>query len=127
MFTHHNPTTISPPASAYSHGVTTPANARWLHISGQIGLNPDGSLAGDGEAQMDVCWQRIFAILEDASMTKENLVKITAYVTDEALVAKYRDIRARHMDGTLSASTLIVVNALAHPDWLVEIEAIAAG
>jgi len=60
-------------------------------------------------------------------MSKEDIVKVTAYVTDEALAASYREIRDRNMEGTLSASTLLVVSALAHPDWVVEIEAIAAG
>jgi enamine deaminase RidA (YjgF/YER057c/UK114 family) len=126
MFTHHNPAIVSTPASAYSHGVGVPAGARWLYISGQIGLTPDGDLAGDAEAQMDACWKRIFAILTDAGMTKENLVKITAYVTDPNLVGTYREIRDRHLKGTLTASTLLVISALAHPDWVVEIEAVAA-
>lgn len=127
MFTHHSPATISAPASAYSHGVSAPANARWLHISGQIAINPDGTIVDGGEAQMQLCWERIFAILEDAGMNKENLVKVTAYLTDANLVGMYRDVRDRNMEGVLTASTLLVVSALAHPDWVVEIEAVAAG
>ena len=127
MFIHHNPTTVSAPASAYSHGACAPANSCWLHISGQISLKADVSLAGDGEAQMQACWERIFAILTDGDMSKKDIVKVTAYVTDEAPAASYREIRDRNMERTLSASTLLVVSALAHPDWVVEIEAIAAG
>ncbi len=127
MFTHHSPATVHAPASAYSHGVAAPTGARWLHISGQIGVNPDGSLAGDGMAQMEACWNNIFAILEDAAMTKDNIVKITAYITDEGLIGTYREAREHMLDGHLCAATLVVVGALAHPDWVVEIEAVAAG
>jgi len=127
MITQHTPSSIAPPSSAYAHGVSAPAGARWLHISGQVGLNSDGSLAGGAAEQMAACWEKIFAILADAGMSKQNIVKVTAYVTDAALVGTYREVRDAHMDGHLSASTLLVVAGLAHPDWVVEIEAVAAG
>ncbi len=127
MFSHHSPPTIVAPASAYSQGVAAPAGARWLHISGQIGLDPDGTLVGDARAQMDACWHNIFAILADADMVKENIIKITAYITDATHVGTYRETRDSNLDGHLCASTLVVVSALAHPDWVVEIEAVAAG
>jgi len=127
MFSQHSPATIVSPASAYCQGVAAPAGARWLHISGQIGVNPDGALAGDARAQMDACWRNIFAILADADMTKENIVKITAYITDATHVVAYRETRDSNLEGHLCASTLVVVSALAHPDWVVEIEAVAAG
>ncbi len=127
MLTTHTPAAIAPPSSAYAHGVSAPAGARWLHISGQVGLNDDGALAGDAAAQMEACWRKIFAIVEDAGMSRENIVKVTAFITGADLVGTYREIRDKRMDGHLTASTLLVVAGLAHPDWVVEIEAIAAG
>ncbi len=126
MFTHHNPATASAPVSAYSQGVAAKKGARWLYISGQVGLTPEGDLEGDAIAQMETCWQRIFAVLQDAGMNKKDLVKITAYVTDSELIGTYREVRDRNLNGVLTASTLLVVSALAHPDWVVEIEAVAA-
>ena len=126
MYTHHTPTTIAPPSSNYSHGVAAEGATRWLHLSGQIGLKPDGTLAGDTAAQMEECWTRIFAILADAGMSKENIVKVTAYLTRPEEVGLYREVRDRMLEGHRSASTLLVVAALAHPDWTVEIEAVAA-
>ena len=60
--------------------------------------------------------------------TKEgdNLVKVTAYVTDASLAPLYRETRDQMLDGYECASTLLVISALAHPDWVVEIEAVAA-
>lgn len=127
MLTIHTPDTIAPPSSAYAHGVSAPTDARWLHVSGQVGADKAGTVAADVDAQMDLCWQRIFAILADAGMDKTNIVKVTVFLTDAADVGAFRGNRDRHLDGHLAASTLLVVQALAHPDWKVEIEVVAAG
>ncbi len=126
MRTTHSPETVAAPSSAYAHGVKVSNADTWLHISGQIGTDADGQLAGESEAQMEMCWERIMAVLEDADMTVEDIVKVTAYITDAADVALYREVRDRYLKGHLTASTLLVVSALAHPDWTVEIEAVAA-
>ena len=126
MFTHCNPLSIASPPSNYSHGIHALGMTDWLYISGQIGIKLNGEIASDTKIQMEECWQHILAVLEDANMTKENLVKVTAYLTDGEDTALYRKVRDRFLDGTKTASTLIIVNALASPDWKVEIEAIAA-
>ena len=122
----HNPASIAAPSSDYGHGIKIDHAMSWLHVSGQVGTHPDGSLAGDTAAQMEVCWQRIIAIVEDAGMKKENIVKVTAFLTNADDVALYRGIRDRMLEGHISASTLLIVSGLADPDWTVEIEAIAA-
>jgi len=122
----HNPGNIAPPSSAYAHGIKIDHSKSWLHVSGQVGTHPDGTLAGGTAEQMEVCWQRIIAIVEDAGMKKENIVKVTAYLTNAEDVALYRGIRDRMLEGHISASTLLIVSGLADPEWTVEIEAIAA-
>lgn len=123
----YNPGTIAPPFSRYSHGVEAPAGARWLYISGQIGVRPDGTVPDSAEAQMEQAWRNIFAILEAAGMTKRDLVKTTTFLTAHAAdLALARQVRDRMLEGAEPASTLIYVVALARPDFLVEIEAIAA-
>lgn len=126
MTTIHNPASIAAPSSAYGHGVKIDNAESWLHVSGQVGTHPDGTLAGGTAEQMEVCWQRIIAIVEDAGMKKEDIVKVTAYLTNAEDVGIYRDIRDRMLDGHISASTLLIVSGLADPNWTVEIEAIAA-
>jgi enamine deaminase RidA (YjgF/YER057c/UK114 family) len=127
MLKHHKPDNVAPPFSRYSHAVEAPAAARWLHISGQIGVKPDGTLAEGAAAQIEQAWRNIFAILEAAGMTRRDLVKVTTYLTVHAAdLAIYRQIRERMLDGAEPASTLIFVPGLARPDFLVEIEAIAA-
>jgi len=127
MITVHNPSSIAAPASAYAQGLCVEGATRWLAVSGQVGALPDGTLAGDSAEQMQTCWDRIFAVLEDAGMTKKNIVKITVFLTRPEDISLYREIRDVNLAGHVAASTLLIVSGLAHPDWLVEIEATAAG
>ncbi len=78
MLKRHNPSTITAPFSRYSHAVEGPGSARWLHVSGQVGVAPDGQTAQGAEAQMEQAWRNIFAILESAGMTRQHLVEIEA-------------------------------------------------
>lgn len=126
MLKRHNPEGINPPFSAYSHGVAAPENARWLYVSGQVGVAPDGSLA-DGEAyQHEQAWRNVLAIVESADMGPADIVRVNAYVTSQEGVAVFRTVRDRMLAGAAPASTLLIVAGLAHPDWLVEIEVVAA-
>lgn len=117
-----NPQNIAQPASNYSHGVTVPAGGRRLIIAGQIGINPDGTVAQGMAAQMRRCWQNVFTILAEAGMDKKDLVKITAYVTQSGVTSEYRRIRDEMLEGHAPAATYLVIKELASPELLVEIE-----
>ena len=126
MLAKHNPNTIAAAFSSYSLGVEAPAQARWLHVSGQVGVAPDGALAEGPEAQMETAFRNLLAILNSAGMGPHDLVKVTVFLTRPEDVGRYRQVRDRMLAGATPASTLLVVAALADPDWLVEIEAVAA-
>lgn len=128
MNTRHSPDTIASPFSQYSHGVQAPASARWLHVSGQVGNRPDGGIPEGVGAQTARAFDNIKAILGDAGMDMNDVVKVTVYLTcdDAEAISAYREARDEAQGDALPASTLVVVTALAHPDWLVEIEAVAA-
>jgi enamine deaminase RidA (YjgF/YER057c/UK114 family) len=127
MVKHYKPDDVAPPFSRYSHAVEASAAARWLHISGQIGVKPGGTVAESAEAQLEQAWRNIFAILAAAGMTKRDLVKTTTFLTPHAAdVGLSRRVRERMLEGAEPASTLIFVPGLARPDFLIEIEAIAA-
>lgn len=122
----HNPAEIGAAVAAYAQGVRVEGAAKLLFISGQVGTLPDGSLAGDTEAQLEVCWKRIFAILADAGMTKHNIVKISTFLTSADDIGTNRKVRDRMLEGHLAASTMLIVSGLANPAWTCEIEAVAA-
>ena len=118
MLKKHTPTHIAPPFGRYSHGVEVAPNAAWLVISGQVGVAPSGDL-GDGiEAQCDLAWRNVLAILEQAGMGPDNLVKVTVFLTDSDYVGAYRDARDRYIGDARAASTLLVVSGLADSRWL---------
>jgi enamine deaminase RidA (YjgF/YER057c/UK114 family) len=122
-----NPSTIAAPLARYSHAVEIPKDARALFISGQVGLTPDGAMPDSAEEQSENVWLNLKAILEDADMGFEDLVRVNAYITDARYVAAYRTGRDKVLtDGIAPASTLVVVSGLADPKMKIEVEAVAA-
>lgn len=122
----HNPASIAPPFSCYSHGASAPAGARWLYISGQVGVTPDGTIPEDPEKQIELAWNNLFAVLADAGMSRTDLVKVDGFITRPDLVPIYRKIREQRFTGHAAATTLVIVAGLAEPNLLVEIQAVAA-
>jgi len=122
-----NPKTVHKPLGRYSHTMKIPANAEWLVISGQVGINAKGVVAVGAKRQAEQACKNVAACLRANKMTKEHLVKLTIYLTDSRYV---EDVRAsRHKvfgDAVQPTSTLVVVDGLAAPEYLVEVEAWAA-
>ena len=121
----HNPSAIAAPLGAYSNGVSAPGGGRWLYIAGQIGVRPDGSMATTFVEQADAAWANVVAILADVGMTTQHLVKVTHYLVCPDDLKDYNPVRGRHLGSARPASTLIFAQALAKPDWLFEVEAVA--
>ena len=126
MLTPHTPPTIAPPAALYVHGMEAPASARWLFVSGQIGVHPDGRIGRDAREQAEIVWANIVAILASAGMEVRDIVKLTSYVVGREHLAPLREVRERVLAGHKPASTLLIVAGLAQPQWLVEVEVYAA-
>jgi enamine deaminase RidA (YjgF/YER057c/UK114 family) len=122
-----NPPTVAPPAAMYSHCVEVPPNARWLFTAGQVGVRPDGTLAEGFEAQHDQIWRNTLAILADAGMGPENIVRLNVYSTDPNGLKYLKIHREKYLKkGHTPASTWVVVSKLANPLWEVEMETVAA-
>ncbi len=126
MIQSFNPKSIATPAGTYIHGIEVPANARLLFISGQVGRRPDGTVPPDVEAQSEAAWHNITQVLADAGMGIGDLVKITSFVTQRENLPKYGAVRDRFLGNHRPTSTLLVINGLARPELLVEVEAFAA-
>ena len=127
MLKTNNPGAIAPPAGSYSHSVAIPANARWLYTAGQVGMRPDGSIPETFEEQHDQIWQNTLAILAEADMGPEDIVRINVYATDPEGRKHLKAHREKYLKpGHTPASTWLVVRQLADPKWLVEMETIAA-
>ena len=120
-----NPSTVPMPAGPYSQAVRISGAGQWLHVSGQIGMRADGSLAEGVEAQATVAWQNLLALLEAAGIGVQHLVKLTTFLVDREHLGLVNPVRARFRGDARPASTLIVARELARPEWLFEIEAVA--
>jgi 2-iminobutanoate/2-iminopropanoate deaminase len=126
MLKFHVPKSIAAPNGTYSHAVEVAPNARWLYLAGQIPVRPDGTTPATIEEQTDAVWRNILAALADAGMGIGDVVKITSFLTRHENFAKFAQVRAGFLGGHRPASTSLVVSSLAKPEWLVEVEAIAA-
>lgn len=119
------PAGVHTPGAAYSHAVETSGNVRWLHCAGQVGIAPDGTVRDGFTAQAEQAWSNVLAVLKAAGMGPENLVKIT-HLVRPGDVAAYRPVVAKYLGDQRPASTMMVLQALARPEYLIEVEAIAA-
>lgn len=120
-----SPGTILAPPSNFVHAVEVPAGSRTLYISGQTGVNEDGSIPESTAEQADIAWQNLIEILKAADMGVENIVKVTVLVTNAADNAIAREKRTQYAGDYKGTSTFMVVAGLANPKLKFEIEAIA--
>ena len=118
-----NPDGAPKPASPYSQAVLVTGEARRLVISGQIGVTADGTILDDPEAQVEQALANISVILAANGMGVKNLVKMTVFLTDLALIGAWRAKRSVFLAGQAPASTLLIVAGLADPRFKVEVEA----
>lgn len=122
-----NPEQLHPPFAAYSHGVEARPR-RWVLTSGQLGIDANGDVPAGAEAQAGLCFDNIRAILGDAGLEPRHILRLNAYVTDRAHMAGYMAARDAFLAGVepRPASTLMIVSGFTRPEFLVEVEAIAA-
>jgi enamine deaminase RidA (YjgF/YER057c/UK114 family) len=122
----HNPQAIAAPIGTYSHGIEVPPNARWLHVAGQVAVRKDGLVPATIAEQTVVAWENVTAILASAGMQVSDIVKVNQYLTEPAHFPGYASARARFLGDHRPASTLVMISALVKPEFLVEVEAVAA-
>ncbi|WP_137151499.1 RidA family protein [Devosia sp. FKR38] len=127
MITTLEPADIHPPFAPYSHGVVVPAGQRLVFCSGQLGIGADGHVPPDCAGQARICFDNIAAILREAGLGLEHIVRINAYVSGREHLPAYMGVRNALFAAPFPASTLMIVSGFARPEFTVEIEAIAAG
>lgn len=123
----HNPSTVHKPGGAYSHAVETAGDVRWLHCAGQVGVAPDGTVRDGFTAQAEQAWTNVMAVLAAGGMTRDHIVQVRHLLVRASDVPAYRAVASRFLGEHRPASTLMVLQALARPELLVEVEVVAAG
>jgi len=122
-----NPSTIHPPFANYAHGVEVEAQARIVFCSGQLGIERDGAIPEDVRDQARLCFRAIAEILGEAGLSLADVVRLNAYVSSAEYLGGYMTVRDEFVGSPPPASTLMVVQGFARPEFKVEIEAVAAG
>jgi len=122
---YHNPPSVKLVGN-YSHGAELAPGMRTLYLAGQVGVDSKGKLQSGIEKQCEQAWKNIAAILRSAAMDYSNIVKLTTFLTDPRFILPNRAVREKLLKPPYPASTLLIVNGLADPHMLVEIELVAA-
>ena len=101
---------------------------RLLYISGQVAWDASGNIVGKGDvsAQARQTFENLRGVLQAAGGDLSSLMKITTYITKIEDFPAVAEARSTVFSGELPASTLIVVKSLFHPDFLIEVEGVAA-
>ncbi|MGH8787820.1 MAG: RidA family protein [Cupriavidus necator] len=98
-----------------------------LFIAGQVGIRADGTVPTSAEEQIDLAFQRLGAILQEAGLGFKDLVELVSYHVDvDKQLQAFRDIKDRYIQEDAPAWTILGVAALARPSLFVEIRAVAA-
>jgi enamine deaminase RidA (YjgF/YER057c/UK114 family) len=121
------PQSIRPPFARYSHGMEVPPGHRLVFCSGQLGVAPDESVPEEAAEQAELCFRNIEAVLKEAGLTLNDIIRINAFVSDREHLRPYMAVRDKVVGIPPPASTLMIVSGFARPEFKVEVEVIAAG
>ena len=125
LMTPRNPVDGIYPATDYVHGMELSGASRLLFVSGTMGLDAAGRAPEGLEEQFALIWSNLGRILAEANMTTANIVRLTSYLRDAGFADANMRARLAALGGRRIPTTAIVAETL-EPDWLVEIEIIAA-
>jgi 2-iminobutanoate/2-iminopropanoate deaminase len=111
------------PVAAYSQAVEA---AGFVFTAGQVGLDPaSGALATGIDAQAELAFSNVAAIVRAAGLTPADIVKVTIFITDLTQFARVNAIYERFVGTSRPARSTVGVSALPL-GALIEVEAIAA-
>ena len=122
----HNPTTsVYSTGGDWVHALEVRGAERMLFVSGTMGLRPDFTAPPTLEEQLECVWNNLRAILASAGMNVDNIVRLTSYLRDASYAEANAQARIKALGDRRIPTTAIVVQTL-QPDWLIELEVIAA-
>ena len=112
---------LAEPISHYTDGVEA---GGFLYVSGMLPLDVNGG-AGDVVRQAEQVLDNVGDVLRAADATFDDVVRVGVYLLNVADRPAVNTVRRRYFGDARPASTLVEVSALAIPEALVEIEAVA--
>lgn len=121
------PKTTHTPFSHYSHAVIVENPKKFIFCAGQVAGDADGNILGpdDFEVQGELVMENLEKVLAEAGANKGDVIKLVSYVCSPHDVKKVRALVKKHFPENPPANTICVLRGLAHPDYLLEIDATA--
>jgi len=115
------------PTGGYTQrSMEIPPGSRILFISGQTATDAEGNTPPDADTQADIVYAKVGQTLKDAGMDWSDVVKTNLYMINPSDIGAIIKAGAKHNPGGKQAGTLVYVKALALPEVLLELEAVAA-
>jgi enamine deaminase RidA (YjgF/YER057c/UK114 family) len=123
-----NPDGIHKPFANYSHVVTAEGAQKLVFCAGQVPADPNGTVLppDDLDAQAKMVMENLTTALAAGGAKMSDVTKITIYICNPEDVPKARGVLQTYFGAHPPGSTLCILRGLANPDFLLEIEAIAA-
>ena len=123
-----NPKTISKPFTNYAHVVTVEGAKKLVFCAGQVAADVDGKVLppDDFGAQTKMVMKNLKNALAAGGAKLSDVTKVTIYICNPHDVPKARGLLQTYFEGHPPGSTLCILRGLANPNFLLEIEAIAA-
>ncbi len=112
------------PTVGYSHAAKA---GNTLYIAGQVAQDVEGNVVGKGdlEAQVSQAFTNLKNVMEEAGGSLQNIVKMTTFLTHYNDIETYRSVRNQYFSEPFPPNTLLIIESLALPDYMIEVEAIA--
>ncbi len=122
------PEGIYAPTWDFSQAVKVVNPGSLVYLSGIMGYRPDGTMPEGIVAQSEQLWQNLAAVMAAAGGSLADIIKVTVYVGEDYLDhrAELRAVRSQYFAEPFPASTLVQVAGFANPEYLIEVEAVAA-
>lgn len=127
MVKHYDIPGVNPPNGRYSQVGEIAQGGQVFYLAGQTAGTPDGSPpAKDMAGQAAQAWSNIAAVLKGCGMTTANIVKTTTYLINPDDIPAWREAQKAALGGVNPASTLLIISRLARPEYLIEVDVVAA-
>ena len=121
-----NPDTVRPPGGNYNHSIEVDSGSKFLYVAGQTGVARDGNIPEGIEAQAEIVFDNINKVLAASGYGLEDVVFLKTFMTRREDRDGYQKVRSKFWGNIKPASTFLLVSGLAQPEFLLEVEVIAA-
>ena len=115
------------PSGHFSQAIAIEAKGTLVFLSGMTSRRADGTIAGVGdiEAQTRQVCENLKSAVEAAGGSLDDVCRVDVYVRNMEHFEAIHKVRREYFKGPPPASTMVEVTKMVHPDYLIEINAIA--